>query len=102
MNCKLCGFPLMIAEDGEILKCVVCDLKKRILSLEMQYQALQEFAVSAPISIPGVLEHFSELVGDTEEFRKQCTENYDKLINNILLQLKSHRDNLKWIKDRIR
>ena len=105
LNCKLCGVPLPIAEDGEILPCVVCDLsnlKKRMLSLELQYQTLQEFAVSAPISIPGVLEQFSQTLGDTEEFRKKCKENYDHLIINILNQLKTHRENLLWIKDRIR
>ena len=110
LNCKLCGVPLPIAEDGEILPCVVCELtnlKKRMLSLELQYQTLQEFAVSAPISIPGVLEQFSQTLGDTEEFRKKCNENYDHWITNIMNQLKHLEEEItkiklycKWLKNK--
>ena len=107
MNCKLCRVPLSIAEDGEILPCEMCNLKKRMLSLELQYQTLQEFAVSAPISIPGVLEQFSQTLGDTEEFRKRCTENYDNWNVNIMNQLKRINEEIlkikeycKWLKNK--
>jgi len=70
--------------------------------LGRQIDTLQEFAASAPVAIPNVLEQLRFYEGDIEAFQKKCKGNYDKLIKNILLQLKIHRDNLKWIKDRIR
>ena len=113
LNCKLCGVPLPIAADGEILSCLHC----RVNSLELlvnpkdYYKTAEALSEGAVMGTVGLLQELALFKQEQEDLQACCRGNYERELKLIQLHLEKLHDlfiteiikiknYLKWLKNK--